>query len=140
MKKDVLINIKGVQNADGESDVSELFTQGNFYKKNGSYYITYKESETTGFEGTVTTLKVENQNKVSLIRFGNPRTNLIIENGVRNVGLYETEHGELYIGVNASTVKVDLDDHGGNLEFKYSLDINTSHISDNEVYINIKEC
>ena len=41
MKKNVLINIKGIQKIDGVQDVTELFTQGSFYKRNNSYYVTY---------------------------------------------------------------------------------------------------
>ncbi len=139
MKKEVLISIKGIQVVDGEEDTTELFTTGNFYLKEDSYYITYEESETTGFEGTKTTLKIAPDNIVSLIRHGELRSNLVVKEGQRNVGYYYTMQGEILIGVSGSKVKINLDEHGGDLEFKYSLDINSSHVSDNEVHINIKE-
>ena len=51
-QKNVLIVLKGVQRADGERDVVELSTLGKYYKlENGVDYLTYEESETTGFEG-----------------------------------------------------------------------------------------
>lgn len=139
MKKDVLINIKGVQSADGSSDTTELFTQGVFYKRGKNYYVTYEESETTGFEGCRMTLKVEGTDKVSMIRHGASRSNLTIERGNRNIGFYNTIQGELLIGVSATAVDVDISDDGGKLYFKYSLDINSSLVSENEVYVDIRE-
>ena len=51
MKKDVMISIKGIQKSEGDRDEVELMTFGNFYKRNNNYYITYDESEATGFQG-----------------------------------------------------------------------------------------
>ena len=70
MKKDVLIEIKGVYRQDGEEDSVELFTTGSYYKRNGHYYIAYDESEVTGFEGSRTVLKVEESGRVTLTRSG----------------------------------------------------------------------
>jgi uncharacterized beta-barrel protein YwiB (DUF1934 family) len=139
-KKSVLINIRGIQTADdGQRDTTELFTQGFFYHKNNSYYLSYEESEATGFEGSRTTLKIEGNDRISLIRHGNTRSNLIIERGGRNVGYYSTMQGELMIGVSAAEIDIHLNENGGNLYFKYSLDINTTHVSDNEVYVDVQE-
>ncbi len=138
MKKDVFITIKGIQKVDHEKDTTELFTQGNFYKKNNSYYITYDESEATGFQGSTTTLKVEGNDKVTLIRSGNIRSHLIAQNGERNVGHYGTSEGNLSVGVYTKQINSELDENGGDLFFSYSLDINSNLISENEVYINIK--
>ncbi|MFZ2539182.1 MAG: DUF1934 domain-containing protein [Oscillospiraceae bacterium] len=138
MKKDVFITIKGIQTVDDEKDTTELFTQGNFYKKDDSYYITYDESEATGFQGSTTTLKVEGNDKVTLIRSGSTRSHLIAQNGERNIGHYGTTEGNLAIGVYTKQINANLDENGGDLFFSYSLDINSHLISENEVYINIK--
>ncbi len=40
-------------------------------KKGGSYYITYKETETIGYEGCTTTMKIaEDGSRVAMLRFG----------------------------------------------------------------------
>jgi len=140
LKKDVLISIKGVQVVDGESDSVELFTTGSYYKKGGHYYISYQESEATGFEGTRTTLKVEDENKVTMLRSGKNPSQLIVEKGRRNQCHYGTDVGSMLIGVSGDRIVSRLTDQGGDLEFKYSLDINTSLASENEVFIKIKEC
>lgn len=138
MKKEVLITIKGIQTVENEKDTTELFTQGNFYKKDNSYYITYDESETTGYEGCTTTLKIEGTQKVTLIRSGITRSHLIVQNGERNVGHYGTAEGDFSIGVYTKQLTSSLDDNGGDLFFSYNLDVNASLISENEVYINVK--
>ena len=139
MKKNVLINIKGIQKIDGVQDVTELFTQGSFYKRNNSYYVTYSESEATGYSGSRTTLKVDSQNRVILIRSGEIRSHQVIMPGERNIGHYGTEAGDLMIGVDAKTVKSTLTENGGSLYFSYTLDVNASLLSENEVTIDVKE-
>ena len=65
LKEDYIIRIKSrieqhvkepVEQEEKEEFV-ELMTRGQFVQKGGSYYITYKETETTGYEGCTTTLK-----------------------------------------------------------------------------------
>ncbi len=139
MKKDVLIDIKGIYRQDGEQDQVELVTTGSYYKRNGDYYIAYDESEMTGFEGTRTVLRVEGSQRVTLSRSGSTKSQLIIERGVRHQCHYDTGYGAMTIGVSGDRVSADLDDHGGRLQFSYSLDVNTSLASENEVFINVRE-
>jgi len=139
MKKDVLISIKGVYASDDDRDVIELFTLGQYYKRNGNYYISYEETEATGFEGSRTTLKVEREARVTMERKGAANSQLIVEQGVRHQCHYDTGLGDMMIGVLGSRIKSDLNDAGGNLVVKYSLDINSLLASENEMYINIRE-
>ena len=66
LKEDYIIRIKSrieqhidepMEDEEKEEFV-ELMTRGQFVQKGGSYYITYKETETTGYEGCTTTLKI----------------------------------------------------------------------------------
>ena len=43
------------------------------------------------------------------------------------------------IGVDAKAVRSTLGEDGGDLYFSYTLDVNSSFLSENEVFINIKE-
>lgn len=140
MKQTAWIKIKGVQCADGEEDVTELYTQGSFYRKNGIYYIAYDESETTGFAGCRTVLKIVGEQKVSMLRSGSSQANLVIQTGKRNIGYYAMPEGELMIGVSAKRIESALSDQGGELFFEYALDINSSHISDNRIYVTVTPC
>lgn len=141
MKKDVLINIRGVQYYDDDKEVVELMTVGRFYRKNGDYYISYDESEATGFEGSKTTLRVEGSGdgRVTMLRSGANKSQLIIEAGTRHQCHYETGYGDLIMGVSGNRVISSLSDEGGDLNFKYTLDFNASMASENEVFVNVKE-
>ena len=138
MKKDVLINIKSIHNSEGDHDVIELFTTGQYYRRGVCYYICYDESESTGFEGSTTTLKVELEKMVTLNRTGSANSQLIVERGVRHQCHYDVGYGDLLVGVQGSRIKSTLTDNGGELEIKYSIDINSMYTSENEMYIHIK--
>lgn len=138
MKKDVLINIKGIYSIDDEKDTIELFTTGTFSQENGEYTICYDETEATGFEGSHTTLSII-PGKVTLQRTGTANSQLIIEQGVRHQCHYDVGYGNMMIGISGSKIKHNLTDNGGNLEFHYSMDVNSLFSSENEMYVSIKE-
>ena len=66
MKEDFIIRIKSrTEQFDhmqpvrtGEDDRIEIMTYGSLVKKGDTYYITYKETQTIGFEGCTTTIKI----------------------------------------------------------------------------------
>lgn len=107
-----------------ETEKIELMTYGSFLKKAGSYYITYKETETIGFAGCTTTIKIaEDGSRVALLRFGKVNTQLVIQRDYRNICYYETEVGPLTLGVTGDGIKCDLSDpEGGTAKFSYLLD------------------
>ena len=139
MKKDVLISIKSIHNSEDDSDVIELFTTGQYYRRDGCYFISYDESESTGFEGSKTILKVEPEKMVTLSRSGSVSSQLIVERGVRHQCHYDVGCGDLLVGVHGSRIRSSLTDVGGSIEIKYSLDINSMYSSENEMFIQIKE-
>ena len=140
MKKEVIISIKGKQRVDGEDDIVELTTMGNYYIRDGIQYIRYDESGATGYDGCKTTLKVKGNDMVTMIRSGPCCSQLIVEKGRRHQCHYATELGDLMVGVLGSNIRNGLDSHGGDIHFQYSLDVNACLASENEVSINIKEC
>ncbi len=140
MKKDVRITIKGIQYADGDQDLVELTTIGSLCRRNGAYYISYDESEATGFEGAKTTLKVEGDQRVTMRRTGeNMRSQLIIEKGQRHQCFYDTGYGSLTLGISGDDIVSCLDDNGGHLQVRYTLDINASMASENELSVDVEE-
>ena len=108
-------------------------------QKYGAYYIAYKETETTGYEGCTTTVKVaEDARKVSMLRFGKQSSQLIIEKGTRHLCHYETGYGSISLGVAADVIEQRLDENGGSLKFSYTLDSGAeSFISRNLVDITV---
>lgn len=140
MKKDVLIEIKGSYFYDNaEPDVIELFTTGTYSKTGNNYVISYDESSATGFEGSTTTLEI-NDDTITMSRVGEEaNAQLIIQDGVRHQCWYDAGYGDMTIGVNGHMLKHTLGKNGGDLHFKYSLDVNSMLASENEMTIKIKE-
>ena len=140
MNEDFLIRIDGRMEQGDESDSVQLMTRGCFVRRGGSFFITYKESETTGYEGCTTTVKVaKDESKVSLTRFGPAAGQLVVEKGTRHLCHYDTGYGALTLGVAADEIHSSLTDEGGEVEFSYTLDSDQNTIlSRNLVKISVK--
>ena len=101
MKEDFIIRIKSRSEQFehtqpvrvDEDDRIELMTYGSFVKKGDTYYITYKETETIGFAGCTTTIKIAaDGSRVGLLRFGPANAQLIIERDRRSICHYQPQH------------------------------------------------
>ena len=112
-----------------EADRIELMTRGSLVKKGSSYYISYKETQTIGFEGCTTTIKIaEDGSRVALLRFGRANSQLLIERDRRNLCHYETEVGSLTLGVTGDGIDCQLTEKGGSASFSYLLDADDARI------------
>ena len=139
MSEDYFIKITGTQESDGETNSVELMTRGSFVHRGGSYYISYRETEATGYEGCTTTVKLDKLGKVSMLRYGPMPSQLVIERGRRHICHYDTGHGTITMGIAADEIVADLTDRGGSLHFSYNLDINANPFSKNTVNITVRE-
>ena len=112
-----------------DRDHIELMTRGNLVKKGESFYITYKETQTIGFEGCTTTIKIaEDGSRVALLRFGRTNSQLLIERERRNLCHYETEVGSLTLGVTGDGIDCNLTEKGGSAVFSYLLDADDARL------------
>ncbi len=139
MKKNVCITIKSTQTVDEEKDTTELFTFGAMEQFDGGFRLHYDESEATGFEGSSVTLEVSD-NMVTMTRSGKVISSLFIEKGKKHHCHYGTEFGDFMIGVCTDEIRNELKSTGGDVYLRYTLDINSSYMSENEMHINVKEC
>ena len=139
MKKNVCITITSTQTVDEEKDTTELFTFGAMEQFDGGFRLHYDESEATGFEGSSVTLEVSD-NMVTMTRSGKVISSLFIEKGKKHHCHYGTEFGDFMIGVCTDELKNELKSTGGDVYLRYTLDINSSYMSENEMHINVKEC
>ena len=126
LKEDYIIRIKSriEQRLDEpaaeeeKEEFVELMTRGSFVLKGGSYYVTYRETETTGYEGCTTTLKIAaDGSRVAILRFGR-----------RNLCHYETGFGSMTLGVTADEIDCQLTDKGGTARFAYLLDADSAEL------------
>ncbi|MCX7921153.1 MAG: DUF1934 domain-containing protein [Clostridia bacterium] len=139
MGKNVIISVKGIQTSDNhDTNRLELVTEGKYYKKGDAYFVTYKESEVTGMEGTTTTVKVTD-GMVTLMRFGSVNSQFIFQQGQKHVSYYDTTYGSFTIGVLASEVNIKVDDNGGEIQVGYQLEIDNQKSGENDFHMFIRE-
>lgn len=139
MQRDFLISITGRQFNGQESDSIELTTMGAFFKRAGKHYISYREEDTENDSHVLTTLRVDGENQVTLIRSGSLHSKIILEKNKRHLCHYETVAGDMMIGVFTTAIRSQLTEKGGRLSFQYALDVNSEFVSDNDIEITIKE-
>ena len=139
MKKDVLITLRSIQSVGNDSNETEIITEGTFSTlKNGGYKIIYNESAATGFEGSKTTVCCYGEERASVCRSGTTQSTLIIDKKKKQHCVYGTPYGELMMGIYTHSIINKLDKNGGDLYMKYTVDINSSYISDNEILILVR--
>ncbi len=139
--KDVwILKLKSIQHDGAEKSESELITEARYgMDKNGDRVIAYEESETTGMEGSSMQLRISPENMVSVIRTGTFQTHLVVQSGRKHFCHYETPYGEIPVGIAAKWVRCALTDEGGHLEMRYTVDTNSTLLSDNEIILDIRK-
>jgi uncharacterized beta-barrel protein YwiB (DUF1934 family) len=137
MKKDVLISLTSIQWQDDEKNETELVTRASLSKAGSQDVISYEDTSATGFEGSVTTITVDGSSSASIIRRGTANSVLSLEIGRKHYCQYGTPFGDMRIGVYTHAIDNTID-KDGRLYLKYTLDLNSSYLSDNEIIMNIK--
>lgn len=138
--KDVMISIMGIQHYEGEDEQSlELITGGKLSRRDGSWYITYPESEMTGMEGTVTTFEVAADGAVTLRRSGTVGAEMRFQEGRKFESLYNIGKDTMLIGVKANRVKTDLSEEGGRLEVDYAIEIEHNWAGKSRYDVKVRE-
>lgn len=135
--KEVLITLTSVQSNGQEQASTELITAGRLEKIEEGFRIVYQESEATGYEGSETVLTCKGNTWASIERRGKASSHLIIEKDKKHHCHYGTPYGDFVIGIYAHSIDNALTEEGGKLYLKYTVDINSSYISDNEIYVTI---
>ena len=140
MKEQWVMTLRSIQHEGGEHSESVLDTEIRYFEHDGERVIAYEESETTGMEGSQMQLRVAQGDMVSIIRTGTYQTHLVVQPGKKHFCHYETPFGEFAVGVSARWIRNTLTDEGGRLEMRYTVDANSTLLSDNEIRIHVKKC
>lgn len=131
MDKNILLKFKSRNGYDVGEDNVEFITRGSLNFKNGKYYLKYTEESPENGENKVsTTIKIED-GKVTVLRFGETNTQMIMETGKKHISYYETPYGSIVIGVITDSILSDIGENKGKLCINYALEINDSIMSEN---------
>ncbi len=134
--KGISIFIKTNQtDAEGKRSDMEFFVEGSYIQKGNTKYITYKETEISGMEGTITTIKI-NSDCLSIIRFGSITSKLEFVREEVTSSIYSTPYGQLDISIDTKLLEININECGkSTIELKYTLDSGAEQILDNEMFI-----
>ena len=130
--KDIMLKIIGKQinrRDEKEEDLIEFMTEGKLYKKNGSTFIVYDETEMSGMEGVRTTLRIDDASgDVRMKRFGKDLmmdTVMEFTKGRRFSSFYETPFGSVPLEVLTNSIVNDLepDEARGRLFIDYEMSL-----------------
>lgn len=133
----VAVESRQVDAEGGSSDIS-LTAVGKYYEKADVKYITYKETELTGLEGTTTLIKLD-ANCVSVIRMGSVEAKQVFSAGQRHVSPYITPYGTFEIAVMPWIVEVVMQEGTGRVQLEYDVEIDGHPISRNSMKIEVKK-
>lgn len=136
LKNNVMISLTSIQYQDGERNETELITKAKLTKSGKFDVISYEDTEATGFEGSVTTIKSDGISAY-ITREGTANSVLSLEVGKKHFCQYETPYGSLQLGIYTHNVDNTIAENG-RLYLKYSLDINSAPLSDNEIIMTIQ--
>lgn len=134
-----VITLKSIQMTDDEKSEIELVTEGIFRQVKGGYEIEYEESETTGFENSVTVITCLGSGYASLTRSGAASSELVLEKDKKHHCYYETPFGSMMMGIYTKEIVNNITENGGDLLLRYTIDVNSAYVSDNEVYLTIEK-
>ncbi len=140
MNKEVIISIEGQEMfpEGGEENVTALVTEGKYYQKGDKHYLSYKETEVTGFDATTTTLKIEND-RVALTRFGQVNTHMVFAPGEKHTGYYDTPYGSFTVGIVSDAVKVEFGQNTGKIDIHYLLEIDNNTKAEHTLSLSVRE-
>jgi uncharacterized beta-barrel protein YwiB (DUF1934 family) len=140
MKDNVLISISGIHIYDNYTeDLLEMVTPGNYIIENGKYVITYNETEPDTSGSYKTTVTIDPNRKITVVREGEISSHIIFEQGQKHIIYYDTEFGSMTIGVSANKINTSLTENGGDIEIDYSLEIDQAVASDNILKFNVRK-
>ncbi|MDE7097670.1 MAG: DUF1934 domain-containing protein, partial [Ruminococcus sp.] len=132
MENNVMISLTSIQYQDDEKSETELLTKASFTQFGEAYIISYEDTETTGFEGSITTITIYKNESASIVRKGTANSVLSLETGKKHYCQYDTPYGSMQIGIYTHKIENDIAKNG-KLYLKYTLDLNSLYLSDNEI-------
>ena len=125
--KEVMIRIKGKQvTREAGEDEMEFVTEGKLYRRNGTVYLIYEESEFSGVPGCKTRLRLRD-GESQMKRFGEGAgegNEILFEQGKRYTGYFDTPFGPIPLEVLTNHVSSTIDEKGdGNIDIDYEISL-----------------
>ena len=137
MTEEVLIGIRGLHALkDTSEDDIEVIFPGNCKKLGDTWYVRYSEP-VEGFDGEVCSLIKLRDSYLEVSKRGITTTNMVFEEGKKNLTWYETPLGAVMLGISATSVQVTMENDLIEAQAAYALDVNDQHQADCRISISV---
>ncbi|HBI51777.1 MAG TPA: DUF1934 domain-containing protein [Ruminococcaceae bacterium] len=128
------LNITSIIKSDDDEEKIEFFTVGEYDFKKQTAVLSYEETDGIGYEQCRVSVTVEGS-CITIERTGPAASTMCVEKNVKHHSIYGTPFGDFTMGINTYDIQNTLSEAGGRLWFKYSIDINSDFVSENEMEI-----
>lgn len=136
MKKKAVISLRSFNDLD-KDDVIEVVTPGEFFVTEDGFKAVYEETEISGMNGTTTTLTMLND-ALLLEREGSTSAKMDFKKGETSISLYNTPYGVLDLQIHTEYLQVDVDENGGDIVAKYSMELAGQPPITTKLSVNVK--
>lgn len=113
-----VITVKSVQESDGETEKTELVSDGSFYIRDGKYFVMYNENDT--MKNSLSMVKVDGET-VTVSRTGEYSMKMVCAENKTCSFVYRMPYGSATMGITTEKVDVSLGENGGTIRLVYEL-------------------
>lgn len=120
IKENAHISLISKQCEGNKKDEMNFDTRGGFYVRDGKYFITYSEHRDMGMGDSRIVLKIE-PDMITMRRMGDFQTVMVYKKNELTEFIYRVPFGELNLKIKTRSIKNDLNETGGTVNFCYDL-------------------
>lgn len=135
--ENAVVRITSIQNAEGETDQSELNTTASYRITPEAAEIIYTELDETGDVNGETIITVLQDGLVTIRKTGFADALMILERGKTHPVKYSTMLGTMEMLLCALDINAELDEEGGSLHLRYLIDIGEAYSAQNTIDLRV---
>ena len=137
MTKDIFLSLKGLQfGVNEQTEELETITPADYYLRNGSHYVVYDEL-LEGCEETIKNMIKFKDSSLEVIKRGSMNVHMIFEENRKNITTYATPYGNILIGIDTGTIRIDEQEDCISVEVDYTLEANYQYLADCQIRMNL---
>lgn len=138
MGNDFIISIRGIQKVDNDFDETKLILPCSLEQLDDLIIIKYSEFDENNKKLYDSTLKIENDDLVTILKNGKVESKLILEKNKCHICPYYTNFGVINLKTFTKEIICDIEENKGRLKLKYDLYEGPNFLSENSVFISLK--
>lgn len=135
--ENAVVRITSIQNADGETEQSELNSTASYRITPEAAEIIYTELDESGDVSGETIITVLHDGLVTIRKTGFADALMILEQGKTHPVKYSTMLGTMEMLLCAMEIRAELDEEGGSLYLRYLIDIGEAYSAQNTIDLRV---